>query len=138
MVKRVPEGPIFSREPGNLRNLHSYKYSGLANPKNIHIHDDGSGIRITSHASHANPHKVSKAKASTHIRPTSGGRRALGISARHARKGYRADLHKAVLGRVSALQASKKEKKAAPPAKKPRGNKAKAAAAEAAAVDEEA
>jgi hypothetical protein len=52
MVKRVPEGPIFSRErvsfrlwctvkhhtddmygQGNLRNLHSYKYSGLANAK---------------------------------------------------------------------------------------------------------
>ncbi|KAF7973188.1 hypothetical protein HWV62_15891 [Athelia sp. TMB] len=100
--------------------------------RNIHISHDGQGIKITSHASHANPHIVKKSKASTHIKPSSGGRRALGISARHARKGYRADLHRAVLGRVSALQASKKEPKALPE-KKPRGKKAKAAAAAAAA-----
>jgi hypothetical protein len=55
MVKRVPEGPIFSREPvssrllytikhritymhtqGNLRGLHSFKYSGIANAK-VHL-----------------------------------------------------------------------------------------------------
>ncbi|KAG8792799.1 hypothetical protein FRC12_004821 [Ceratobasidium sp. 428] len=29
IVKRVPEGPIFSKEPGNIKNIHSRKYSGL-------------------------------------------------------------------------------------------------------------
>ncbi|KAJ8501888.1 hypothetical protein ONZ45_g11983 [Pleurotus djamor] len=35
LVKRVREGPVFSKEPGNLRNLHSHKYSGLANSKDF-------------------------------------------------------------------------------------------------------
>ena len=60
MVKRVPEGPVFSKEPvritskgmgqdhlnllvvrqGNLRNLHSYKFSGLANEKVTRSYND--------------------------------------------------------------------------------------------------
>lgn len=31
VVKRLPEGPILSKEPGNLTNLHSHKFSGLTN-----------------------------------------------------------------------------------------------------------
>ena len=31
VVKRLPEGPVLSKEPGNLLNVHSQKFSGLVN-----------------------------------------------------------------------------------------------------------
>eukprot|EP00953_Heterococcus_sp_UTEX-ZZ885_P007042 4288-Heterococcus_DN1.PRE.5 len=37
----------FSSEPGNLMNLHSYKYSGLANSKTVHI---GQATKKSGHA----------------------------------------------------------------------------------------
>ena len=38
VVKR--DGIVLSGEPGNLLNLHSYKYSGLANNNIIHVSAD--------------------------------------------------------------------------------------------------
>ncbi|KAH7908172.1 ribosomal protein L28e [Hygrophoropsis aurantiaca] len=133
LVKRVREGPVFSSEPGNLRNLHSHKYSGLANAKTIDIQDSASGIKITTRKSKASPHAVRPARTTLNVRNRSGGRRALGVAASVAKKGYRPDLREAALGRVSALLAAHKEKKVHPP-KKVRGSKAKAAASAAAAA----
>ncbi|KAF9011316.1 ribosomal L28e/Mak16 [Cyathus striatus] len=125
LVKRVPEGPIFSRESGNLRNLHSYKYSGLVNAKTIDVSDTSAGIKVTTRKTKASPQSVSKGFATTTIRPRSGGRRALGVVAKlTAKKGYRADLRTATLARVSALIAAQKEPKPSP-AKKFRGKKGK-------------
>ncbi|KAH6916595.1 ribosomal L28e/Mak16 [Coprinopsis sp. MPI-PUGE-AT-0042] len=123
IVKRVPEGPIFSREAGNLRNLHSFKYSGLANSKTIAIADSPSGITITTRKPKASVHSVAGASVKTTIRPRSGGRRALGsAAAATTKRGYRPDLRAATLARVSALIAAQKEPKASRP-KKVRGNK---------------
>ncbi|KAK0500949.1 ribosomal L28e/Mak16 [Armillaria luteobubalina] len=124
IVKRVPEGPIFSREPGNLRNLHSYKYSGLANAKTIDVSDSPAGVKITTRKLKASPHAVASAKAVSYIRPRSGTRRALGIASQTAKKGYRPDLRTAALARVSALVAAQKEPKPSPP-EKFRGKKAR-------------
>ncbi|KAK0234071.1 ribosomal L28e/Mak16 [Armillaria fumosa] len=124
IVKRVPEGPIFSREPGNLRNLHSYKYSGLANAKTIDVSDSPAGVKITTRKSKASSHAVASAKAVSYIRPRSGTRRALGIASQPLKKGYRPDLRTAALARVSALIAAQKEPKPSPP-KKLRGKKAR-------------
>ncbi|KAI9569398.1 ribosomal L28e/Mak16 [Boletus coccyginus] len=125
LVKKVPEGPIFSTEPGNLRNLHSHKYSGLANAKTIDIKDSPSGIQVTIKKSKGTPHQVSTARTTFTIRNRSGGRRALGVVAGLAKKGYRPDLRAAALGRTSALIAAQKEKKVRPP-RKARGKKAAA------------
>ncbi|PPR05618.1 hypothetical protein CVT26_009139 [Gymnopilus dilepis] len=126
IVKRVPEGPVFSKEPGNLRNLHSYKYSGLANSKTIDVKDDNGTIKIVTRKTKASPHAVKSAYGTTSIRPRSGTRRALGIAAAStAKRGYRPDLRTATLARVSALLAAQREPKQAP-AKKLRGKKAKA------------
>ncbi|KIJ66617.1 hypothetical protein HYDPIDRAFT_174650 [Hydnomerulius pinastri MD-312] len=125
LVKKVPEGPIFSTEPGNLRNLHSHKYSGLANTKTIDIKDSGAGIQITTRKSKASPQAVRPARTTLTIRNRSGGRRALGVVAGLAKKGYRPDLRAAALGRTSALIVAQKEKKPTPP-KKVRGKKATA------------
>jgi len=125
MVNRVPEGPIFSREPGNLRNLHSHKYSGLSNSKTIDVSDSPSGIQITTRKVKASPHAVKSAYGVSTIRPRSGGRRALGAAAGPAKRSYRPDLRAATLARVSAILASQREPKPSPP-KKHRGKKAKA------------
>jgi len=129
MVKRVREGPIFSKEPGNLRNLHSFKYSGLANEKTIQVTDTPAGIQIVTRKPGAGPHSVKSAYVTSYIRQRSGGRRALGVTANvTTRKQYRVDLRPAVLARVSALTAAQKEPKPTR-AKKLRGKKAAAAAA---------
>ncbi|GLB43672.1 putative ribosomal protein [Lyophyllum shimeji] len=129
VVKRVPEGPVFSREPGNLRNLHSYKYSGLANEKTIDISETSEGtIQITTRKTKVAPTAVRPAFAKSTIRPRSGPRRAQGIVAQYARRGYRADLRPAAVARVSAILRTKKPRRPTPP-KKVRGRKAKELAA---------
>jgi large subunit ribosomal protein L28e len=82
------------------------------------------GIAITHRKKSSSPHAVRSAYASTTIGSRTGPRRALGIAAQPAKRGYRSDLRAATLARVSALIASQKEPKAAPP-KKVRGKKAK-------------
>ncbi|KAL4068913.1 ribosomal L28e protein family-domain-containing protein [Scleroderma yunnanense] len=88
LVKRGPEGRAFSSEPGNLRNLHSFKFSGLANTKTIDIKDSGSGIQITTRKSKASPHAVRSARSTLTIRNRSGTRRALGVTAGLTKRGY--------------------------------------------------
>jgi len=122
-VKRVVEGPVFSKEPGNLRNLHSYKFSGLANSKTIDVSESNGSIKIRTRKTKASPSAVSSAYSSSSVRPRSGGRRALGVGAAPAKRGYRADLRTAALARVSALVAAQHEPKPTPP-KKLRGKKA--------------
>ncbi|KAH7886353.1 ribosomal L28e/Mak16 [Phlebopus sp. FC_14] len=128
LVKKSPESPAFSTEPGNLRNLHSHKFSGLANAKTIDIKDSGAGIQITTRKSKASLQAVRPGRTTLTIRNRSGGRRALGVTAGVAKRGYRPDLRTAALARTSALVAAQKEKKPEPP-KKLRGKKAKASIA---------
>ncbi|TFK89852.1 ribosomal protein L28e [Polyporus arcularius HHB13444] len=95
LVKRVPEGPILSKEPGNLTNLHSFKYSGLANeklPQTIVVKDTESGIQLLTRKKGASPRAVNPAFTTTTIRPRSGPRRAAGVTAKLAKRGYRPDL----------------------------------------------
>jgi len=124
LVKRVPEGPVFSKEPGNLRNLNSFKYSGLANSKTIDVKEQGGSVKIVTRKTKASPHAVGSAYSTTSVRPRSGGRRAFGIAAATAKRGYRPDLRTAALARVSALIAAQREPRATP-TKKVRGKKAK-------------
>ncbi|CAE6472665.1 unnamed protein product [Rhizoctonia solani] len=134
IVKRVPEGPIFSKEPGNLKNVHSRKYSGLISDKSLHVgYDAGTkAITLSSRKPKASLHQHSKGQHKTTIRANSGPRRSQGVVASQARLGYRPDLRQAALQRVTALHRAQQEKKPAPE-RKLRGKKAKAAAASAAA-----
>jgi large subunit ribosomal protein L28e len=126
IVKRVTEGPVFSKEPGNLRNLHSFKYSGLANSKTIAVEEKAGNIQVVTRKTKTSPHAVASGYATSAVRPRSGGRRALGVAAAPAKRGYRPDLRAAALARVSALVAVQGPHKASP-AKKLRGKKAAAA-----------
>ncbi|EJD03532.1 uncharacterized protein FOMMEDRAFT_82981 [Fomitiporia mediterranea MF3/22] len=129
IVDAVPEGPIFSREPGNLLNIHSHKYSIIADPKPLSIVDGPSGVEVVTRKPSASIHSVKSARHVTRIRGRSGPRRAAGIAIQKPKSGYRSDLKKPAAARISAILASKKEKKPLPE-KKPRGKKAKAAASE--------
>jgi len=126
MVKRLPEGPIFSKEPGNLRNLHSHKYSGLANAKTIDINADSNGkVNIESRKLSSGPRVISKSHHHNSVRSRSGPRRSLGVASFNARKGYRPDLRKAAVARVSALIVANDGKPRRTNEKKVRGKKAK-------------
>ncbi|KAI6154148.1 hypothetical protein BKA82DRAFT_4098164 [Pisolithus tinctorius] len=107
MVKRGPEGKTFSAE------------------HTIDIKDSGSGIQITTRKSKVSPHAIRSARTTLTIRNRSGPRRAFGVVAGLAKRGYRPDLRAAALARTSALIAAQNEKKPALP-KKLRGRKATA------------
>jgi large subunit ribosomal protein L28e len=97
---------------GNLTNLHSHKYSGLANekvhyssialrnsmltgtyiPQTIDIAPSPAGIQLTTRKKGASPHTVKKAYVTSTIRNRSGPRRAAGVVAKLAKRGYRPDL----------------------------------------------
>ncbi|CAA7264883.1 unnamed protein product [Cyclocybe aegerita] len=124
IVKRVVEGPVFSREPGNLLNLHSHKYSGLSNSKTIDISEKGGNITVTTRKVKASPHQVKSAFAKHPVRPRSGARRALGVAAAPAKRGYRPDLRRAALARISALVTSQTAGSKPDLPKKVRGKKA--------------
>ncbi|KAJ6457265.1 ribosomal L28e protein family-domain-containing protein [Mycena sanguinolenta] len=130
IVKRGADvGQIFSKENGNLRNLHSHKFSGLANTKTISIADSGNGVQVVSRKQKGSPYAVARATSTDTIRARTGGRRAAGIASVVAcKKAGRPDLRTAALARVSALLAAQKEPKELP-AKKSRSKKAKAAPA---------
>ncbi|KAG0252756.1 hypothetical protein BG011_006815 [Mortierella polycephala] len=100
LVKR--SGVQFSSEAGNLLNQNSFKYSGLANKKTIDIAaaPSGRGVVVST--------KKSKVTLTKGIRKSA--RSVAGL----ARSGYRADLRKAALARVSAILNSQKTVKAAP------------------------
>ncbi|CAE7205614.1 unnamed protein product [Rhizoctonia solani] len=95
--------------------------SGLA--KSIHH----APITLSSRKPNASIHQHSKGQHKATIRPRSGPRRSQGVVASQARLGYRPDLRRAALQRVTALIRAQQEKKAAPE-RKVRGKKAKAAA----------
>ncbi|KAF8215648.1 ribosomal L28e protein family-domain-containing protein [Mycena galopus ATCC 62051] len=99
IVKRGAEvGQVFSKENGNLRNLHSHKFSGLANSKTVHITDSGNGVQIVSRKQKASPYAVSRAQTTDTIRTRTASRRAIGIAAVvTSKKAGRPDLRTAAL-----------------------------------------
>ncbi|KAF7291421.1 Ribosomal-L28e domain-containing protein [Mycena indigotica] len=138
IVKRGAEvGQVFSKEPGNLRNLHSHKFSGLANAKTVAISDSGNGVVVVSRKQKAGPSSVAKATSKDVLRSRTGGRRAAGVVATiTVKKAGRPDLRTAALARVSALLAAQKEPKTYSP-KASRSKKAKTATAKKAGGDED-
>lgn len=84
-------------------------------------------IQVTTVKKGASPNAVKSSHITTKLRAHSGGRRAAGIVAKLAKRGYRPDLRKAAVARVFALTESHKEKKVPPP-KKARGKKVAATA----------
>ena len=94
LVKQKGLGRVFSREPGNLASLHSYKYSGLVNDKSVGIvPNEKKGVDVTTKKTKVSPVAVKGARATTTVK--GGSRRVAGAVANIAAKhGYRPDLRK--------------------------------------------
>ncbi|KAI8335521.1 ribosomal protein L28e [Chlamydoabsidia padenii] len=108
LVKRA--GLQLSSEPANLTNLHSFKYSGLANEKTVAIQAAPRGIKVTtkkakkanSPAKSVNSVVISKSRRHT----------AKSVANLIARSKYRADLLPAALARASAVISAQQPVKA--------------------------
>lgn len=115
----------FTREPGNLLNVNSFKYSGLAHAQTIDVRPapTGKGVQMTV-TRKAAVNKPAKRQATTTF-PVVGVRRVAKTVRGLAKNGYRADLQHAALARVSAIKRS--QQKPSAPVKTGRRNLKKAA-----------
>ncbi|SHO76201.1 Uncharacterized protein MSYG_0537 [Malassezia sympodialis ATCC 42132] len=138
LVKQKGLGRVFSREPGNLASLHSYKHSGIVNDKAIGITPaEGRGVIVTTRKQKVSPRTVKGARTQTTIK--GGARRVAGAVANIAAKnGYRADLRKDAVARATAIVNTQARKRPVPKVRAPRGaNARKMQLAKAAAVQQE-
>lgn len=95
LVKQKGLGRIFSREPGNLMNLHSYKY-GWVNDKAVGVDaaKSGKGVIVTTKKSKVGGNKISGSKSIQNINKGGSRRTAGAVANIVAKRGYRADLLK--------------------------------------------
>ncbi|XP_075480533.1 large ribosomal subunit protein eL28z-like [Primulina tabacum] len=98
-------GVKFSKEPNNLCNIHSYKYSGLANKKTVTIQPgkDQSVLLATAKTKkqHKPRHLLHKSVMKKEFH-----RMAKAVSNQVADNYYRPDLKKAALARLSVVNRS--------------------------------
>ncbi|KAF3235861.1 hypothetical protein TWF128_001699 [Orbilia oligospora] len=132
LVKRkTGSGVRLSRDPLNLRNVHSRKHSGAVNNQAIGIVPSGKGgISLLTKK------KGTGATISQSYKPSKTSRKAyVQIANSTTKKGYRADLREDAIARASALIRSYRKSVKPTKESKPRGSKAKASAASAASAD---
>ncbi|ORZ04917.1 ribosomal protein L28e [Absidia repens] len=108
LVKR--DGLQLSSEPSNLTNLHSFKYSGLANEKTVAIQAAPRGVKVTTKKTK----KANSPAKSVNSVVIAKGRRQTAKSVANliARSKYRPDLLKAALARASAVISTQQPVKA--------------------------
>ncbi|KDN47963.1 ribosomal protein L28 [Tilletiaria anomala UBC 951] len=109
LVKQHGLPRVFSREPGNIAAIHSYKYSGLINDKAVGVEaaPSGRGIVLTTKKSKIASNAV---KGTRNVNIIVGGsRRAAGkVSNVVGKRGYRSDLVKDTVARASAILRSQR------------------------------
>eukprot|EP00999_Lentomonas_sp_LEN2_P001362 NODE_2398_length_579_cov_130.004425_g2348_i0.p1 GENE.NODE_2398_length_579_cov_130.004425_g2348_i0~~NODE_2398_length_579_cov_130.004425_g2348_i0.p1 ORF type:complete len:139 (-),score=30.47 NODE_2398_length_579_cov_130.004425_g2348_i0:36-452(-) len=112
-------GITFNKEPMNLTQKNSFKYSGFGPAKALGLDDAKRGVVLVT-KKRSFP---SKPGSGTVRHPLKNDVRRSARSIKNLTKGYRPDLQKAALGRLCAVARAKKE--AAPKIKKraPRGRK---------------
>eukprot|EP00882_Tetradesmus_deserticola_P000386 GHRQ01000424.1.p1 GENE.GHRQ01000424.1~~GHRQ01000424.1.p1 ORF type:complete len:130 (+),score=65.26 GHRQ01000424.1:116-505(+) len=108
-LRKNLHGKIFSAEPGNLYNKHSYKYSGLANAKTVDIRAEGDAIKVSKKRSKCVNQPAKSVAAGVSKKS---GRRVLRSVAKEV-AGYRPDLKAAAVARASAVAKSIRAKQAA-------------------------
>ncbi|KAI3627303.1 hypothetical protein GLX27_001031 [Malassezia furfur] len=123
LVKQKGLGRVFSREPGNLASLHSYKYSGLVNDKSVGIvPNEKKGVDVTTKKTKVSPFAVKGARATTTVK--GGSRRVAGAVANIAAKhGYRPDLRKDAVARATHIIKSQQGRQRVPKPRLPRGRR---------------
>ncbi|KAL7802440.1 ribosomal L28e protein family domain-containing protein [Trichoderma aethiopicum] len=122
-------GVQFSRDPFNLKNVHSRKYAGFVNEKAVGVLPNEKGGVVVLTKKPAAVAQPSKAVVKTTIGGNKSTRKTYkAVANQVAKTGYRPDLRAAAVERVSAIRHSQLPVKADPEPKL-RGKKAKAAAA---------
>lgn len=123
IVKRKNE-KTFSKEPTNLLNKHTAKYS-MANARIIGVQPGkgGKGVQLLTKGKAETANKPAKNFIRTTLRNSSSKGISQNLYKSTIAKGYRVDLRYEALGRASAVIKSQQPKKASP-AKKTRGTKA--------------
>ncbi|WFC97913.1 hypothetical protein MYAM1_000633 [Malassezia yamatoensis] len=126
LVKQKGLGRVFSREPGNIASLHSYKYSGLVNDKAVGITpNDKQGVDVITKKTKVSPRVVKGARVNTTVK--GGARRVAGAVANiTAKHGYRPDLRKDAVARASAIIRSQQGRQRVPKEYPPRGRRIEA------------
>mmetsp|Transcript_2333 Transcript_2333/g.2980 ORF Transcript_2333/g.2980 Transcript_2333/m.2980 type:complete len:139 (-) Transcript_2333:1361-1777(-) len=93
---------FLSAEPGNVRNVHSFKYSGLANSKSISVNVTENGAELVKKSSTKN--KPAKMSAKISLKNARGpARNNKTIEAAVSKVYYRRDLLKETLARHTAI-----------------------------------
>jgi len=106
MVKR--NGAIFSREPGNLANIHSYKYSALTGGPTLSLEAVPAGVSVQQRRRNASPSALATAVAPASIikRGASPAHRAVRLGRLLQANGFRPDLIRPAQARLCGLLAS--------------------------------
>ncbi|OOQ91503.1 putative 60S ribosomal protein L28e [Penicillium brasilianum] len=122
-------GSQFSRDPLNLVNKHSFKYSGFANNKAVGVQSaENGGVTVTAKKP-GNPQQPAQNQVTVTYGPKTATRKIYkGVASKTAQHGYRADVREEAVARVSAVRRSQLPKKETP-ASKPRGAQARKAEA---------
>ena len=116
---RANDGAVLTKEPNNLRQVNSFKHSGLASRRPVGLVATDKGVKLTI-ATKANVNKPAKKFVSVTLER--GTRRAArAIKATLASSNYRPDLQKDALARLSALK--RKPAKTSGRKRAPRGSR---------------
>ncbi|KAL2534094.1 60S ribosomal protein L28-1 [Abeliophyllum distichum] len=98
-------GVVFSKEPNNLYNIHSYKHSGLANKKTVTI-QPGTDQTVLLATTKTKKQNKPASLLNKSVMKKEFSRMSKAISNQVADNYYRPDLKKAALARLSAVNRS--------------------------------
>ncbi|KAG8950413.1 hypothetical protein FRC04_007428 [Tulasnella sp. 424] len=112
--------PVFTREPGNLQNVHSPVYSGLLSGA-VHVKQSKNGDFTINHRKQdASHHHVAEGRESQPVKRKAGLHRAVQTAVGSAKSSERPELSRLAAARVYNLSSSQRvrhrRKKAAPAA----------------------
>ncbi|GFR46185.1 hypothetical protein Agub_g7714 [Astrephomene gubernaculifera] len=107
-IRKAAKGIVFSAEPSNLYNKHSYKYSGLANVKSVGVAADGEAVKLTV----GRVKTAQQPKKATHSVTMKKDARAVLKAVGKQVASFRPDLKAAALARAAAVHKSIRVKKA--------------------------
>uniref|UniRef100_A0A0C9S273 TSA: Wollemia nobilis Ref_Wollemi_Transcript_21711_990 transcribed RNA sequence n=1 Tax=Wollemia nobilis TaxID=56998 RepID=A0A0C9S273_9CONI len=112
----------FSSEPNNLYNLHTYKFSGLANKKTVSIQSAGKDLTVALATTKTKKQKKPADSVNTSVMKKEFHRMAKAVVNQVADNYYRPDLKRPALARLSAVHKSLRVAKSGGK-KKSKGNK---------------
>ncbi|KAL9247411.1 hypothetical protein vseg_020846 [Gypsophila vaccaria] len=105
LVKEFGNGSAkiqFTKEPNNLYNIHSYKYSGLANPKTVSVQQGGKDSVVLTTTKTRKQNKPASLQHKS-VMKKEFSRMAKAVENQVGDNHYRPDLKQAALARLSAV-----------------------------------